>query len=44
MTQVLEPPVSAGKDGIDVICPDSRVRRMHPILAAYIAVKDLQLS
>ncbi|KAG1789923.1 uncharacterized protein HD556DRAFT_1446500 [Suillus plorans] len=37
MTQLLEPLVSAGKDGVDVICPDSRVRRMHPILAAYVA-------
>ncbi|KIK44335.1 hypothetical protein CY34DRAFT_23094 [Suillus luteus UH-Slu-Lm8-n1] len=36
MTQVLEPLVSAGKDGVDVICLDSRVRHMHPILAAYV--------
>ncbi|KAG1858327.1 hypothetical protein C8R48DRAFT_748782 [Suillus tomentosus] len=37
MTQVLEPLVSAGQDGVNMTCPDQQVRRMHPIVAAYIA-------
>ncbi|KAG1887205.1 hypothetical protein F4604DRAFT_1877690 [Suillus subluteus] len=37
MTQVLEPLVKAGKDGVDVTCPDRQVRRMHPAVAAYVA-------
>lgn len=37
MTQVLELLVSAGQDGVDMTCPDQQVRRMHPIVAAYIA-------
>ncbi|KAG1867160.1 hypothetical protein DFJ58DRAFT_714433 [Suillus subalutaceus] len=37
MTQVLEPLVKAGKDGVDVTCPDRQVRRMHPVVAAYVA-------
>ncbi|KAG1797668.1 hypothetical protein EV424DRAFT_1475057 [Suillus variegatus] len=37
MTQVLEPLVSAGQDGVDMTCPDQQVRQMHPIVAAYIA-------
>ncbi|KAG1788448.1 uncharacterized protein HD556DRAFT_1312038 [Suillus plorans] len=27
----------AGQDGVDMTCPDQQVRRMHPIVAAYIA-------
>ncbi|KAG1845205.1 hypothetical protein F4604DRAFT_1884337 [Suillus subluteus] len=37
MSQVLEPLVRAGMDGVDVTCPDRQVRRMYPIVAAYIA-------
>jgi hypothetical protein len=37
MSQVLEPLISAGKDSIEVTCPDCKVRRMHPIVAAYVA-------
>ncbi|KAG1799690.1 uncharacterized protein HD556DRAFT_1430484 [Suillus plorans] len=37
MSQVLEPLISAGNDGIEVTCPDRKVRRMHPIVAAYVA-------
>ncbi|KAG2741331.1 hypothetical protein P692DRAFT_201842290 [Suillus brevipes Sb2] len=37
MAQVLEPLVSAGENGVDVTCPDLQVRRMHPIVAAYVA-------
>ncbi|KAG1848102.1 hypothetical protein F4604DRAFT_1883932 [Suillus subluteus] len=37
MSQVLEPLISAGNNGIEITCPDRQVRRMHPIIAAYIA-------
>ncbi|KAG1821369.1 hypothetical protein EV424DRAFT_1472331 [Suillus variegatus] len=37
VSQVLEPLISAGNDGIEVTCPDHKVRRMHPIVAAYVA-------
>ncbi|KAG1764391.1 hypothetical protein EV702DRAFT_982052 [Suillus placidus] len=37
MAQVLEPLVSAGENGVEVTCPDHQVRRMHPIVAAYVA-------
>ncbi|KAG1778110.1 hypothetical protein EV702DRAFT_1179094 [Suillus placidus] len=37
MMQVLEPLVRAGVDGVDVACPDRQVRRMHPVVAAYVA-------
>ncbi|KAG9107022.1 hypothetical protein FRC07_008704, partial [Ceratobasidium sp. 392] len=37
MAQILEPLISAGKDGIEMDCGDGYVRRCYPILAAYIA-------
>ncbi|KAG1858502.1 hypothetical protein F4604DRAFT_1882873 [Suillus subluteus] len=37
MSQVLEPLVRAGMDGVDVTCPDCQVRWMYPVVAAYVA-------
>ncbi|KAH9846641.1 hypothetical protein C2E23DRAFT_743604, partial [Lenzites betulinus] len=37
MTKILEPLVAAGRDGVLMTCPDGRIRRVYPILAAYIA-------
>ncbi|KAG1823782.1 uncharacterized protein BJ212DRAFT_1261708 [Suillus subaureus] len=37
MTQVLEPLVSAGQDGVEITCPDHQGGGMHPIVATYIA-------
>ncbi|KAG1760002.1 hypothetical protein EDD22DRAFT_1044069 [Suillus occidentalis] len=35
--ELLEPLVSAGEKGVEVTCPDRQVRRLYPIVAAYIA-------
>ncbi|QRW13195.1 C2H2 zinc finger [Ceratobasidium sp. AG-Ba] len=37
MTALLNPLVEAGKNGIEVLCADGGIRRIYPVLAAYIA-------
>ncbi|KAI0369263.1 hypothetical protein BV20DRAFT_997121 [Pilatotrama ljubarskyi] len=37
MRALLEPLVKAGRDGVEMVCADGRLRHIHPILAAYIA-------
>lgn len=37
MRKILEPLFAAGKDGIDMVCADGFIRRIYPLLAAYIA-------
>ncbi|KAH9909444.1 uncharacterized protein BXZ73DRAFT_59483 [Epithele typhae] len=37
MAKILEPLKAAARDGVEMVCADGFVRRVHPLIAAYIA-------